>query len=136
MLTISSKVLADIIQSLGSTNFETGGLIGSSAEIIDTFHFDKGMSESVSEYIPNVDALKQQLSDWQKNGIAFKGFIHSHLMSGELSLKDIHMAYKVLRMNKMTSLLMPIYVMSTNEIIWNEIKHDGVVLSNMSNAYI
>jgi hypothetical protein len=125
-------MLTEIIQSLGSTYNESGGLIGSKeGQVIDAFCFDKGRAESITEYIPDVYILQRQLFTWYKEGIVFKGFIHSHASCGELSSKDIHMARKIMGTNQLTSILMPVFVINSNKIIWYEVNEESVVHLNM-----
>ena len=58
LIKVSKSVIEDIINSLGKTPYETGGLIGSSDnDVIDSFCFIEGRDSSATEYIPNVELM-------------------------------------------------------------------------------
>ena len=114
--------------SFANSIFESGGLLGSrNNDVIDIFYYDKGKEEKTDEYIPNIDALQQQLLNWNTEGIMFRGIIHSHLKRGDLSSKDVCMARKILSMNHLTSILMPVYIIREKNILWHEVNNDGVI---------
>jgi len=125
---ICQHTLDEIYKSLGSVDNESGGLIGSKSNegILDSFYFDKGRRSSANEYVPNVDDLRQQLSYWDKEQIKFRGIIHSHTISDILSPKDIKMARKILDMNMLSSVLMPIYLIKEQKILWYVVSNDCV----------
>lgn len=69
---------------------ETGGLLGSHRGIIDTICID--ISHTITEqamYIPNIQYLNQQLTNWHNSATNWEGLFHSHLAnSPELSQDD------------------------------------------------
>ena len=127
---ISQHVFDEIVITLGSSSNESGGLFGSKndRDIIDIFYFDKGRRSNASEYVPEIDVLQQQLILWNMSHIKFKGIIHSHTISDKLSPKDIYMARKILIMNKISSIYMPIYQINNPKLIWYEVSDKDVVL--------
>lgn len=125
---ICQHTLDEIYKSLGSVDNESGGLIGSKSNegILDSFYFDIGRRSSANKYVPNVDVLQQLLSYWDKEQIRFRGIIHSHTISDSLSPKDIKMARKILDMNMLSSVLMPIYLIKDQKILWYVVSIDCV----------
>ena len=128
MFKISQKIINDIDFSFADSIFESGGLLGSrNNALIDVFYYDKGRRSDENEYVPDVDVLQQQLLMWDKTHIKFKGMIHSHTISDRLSPRDIQMARKILCINKLSEILMPIYLISEQRIIWYEVRNDSVL---------
>ncbi|WP_034451181.1 hypothetical protein [Butyrivibrio sp. AE2032] len=129
ILLVSQNIICDIYSSFSNSCYESGGLIGSKEDnVIDSFYYDKGKEERRHDYIPNVDELQHQLSIWNKEQIEFRGIIHSHLRCGELSQKDVNMARRVLELNNIPSILMPIYIINKQIIVWYEVLNDNIVL--------
>ena len=84
--------------------------------------------EWVKEYNPDIDMLNGLLINWNLSQIAFMGIIHSHWDKEELSAKDIYMARKLLSLNSLKHVLMPVFVISKRCIYWytvsgNDVKH-------------
>ncbi len=129
MLEISQRLLLEIHSYFSNSYYESGGLIGSKeVDVIDSFYYDKVKEERRNESIPNVDVLQHQLSIWNKEHIEFRGIIHSHLRCGELSQVDVNMARRVLGLNNIQSILMPIYIINKQIIIWHEVHIDNIIL--------
>ena len=129
MISVSRKAFDEIIISMSAVEIETGGLLGSSkCGLIDTFHFDEGRCCNTKEYNPDIDMLNGLLINWNLSQIAFMGIIHSHWDKEELSAKDIYMARKLLSLNSLKHVLMPVFVISKRCIYWytvsgNDVKH-------------
>ena len=125
---ICQYVIDEISRSLGLFDYESGGLIGSrNGDILDAFYYDEGRRSNDNEYAPSVDELQKQLNNWSKEHIEFKGIIHSHIISDRLSPQDIQMAYKIISMNTLSSILMPVFLLSEQRIIWYEVNKDSVI---------
>ena len=130
----TQELIDRIVDSLTSTDKESGGILGSSnGKIIDTFWFDEGTNCTAREYNPSIELWEQQLRIWNDNQIEFCGIIHSHFEQETISTKDIYMARRILDMNSMRSLFMPILYMRTRNIIWYEV---GVNTLNRVNIEI
>lgn len=128
LIKVSKSVIEDIINSLGKTPYETGGLIGSSDNnVIDSFCFIEGRDSSATEYIPNVELMQQGIMMWDEKHIRFKGIIHSHLDYQHLSVKDIEMARKILSINSLSNILLPVFVVQGQRLIWYEVGADNMV---------
>lgn len=128
MIKVSRKVIEKISRFLDSTQYESGGLIGSSnGEMIDVFYYDKGRRSDTNEYIPDVNKLQRELSNWDEAHIIFQGLIHSHTISDRLSPRDIHMAREILCLNKLSAILMPVYLLNEHKIFWYEVSNDNVL---------
>lgn len=122
MINVSSKTVSEINESLGAGKIESGGLLGSlNNGDIDVFFFDSGIDCNAGEYNPDIKKLNEQLSEWDRSNIAFRGIIHSHMDKKELSPKDVFMARKLLNANSLSSVLMPVYVINSKSIIWYEV---------------
>ena len=125
---ICQYVIDEISRSLGLFDYESGGLIGSrNGDILDVFYYDEGRRSNDNEYAPSVDELQKQLNNWSKEHIEFKGIIHSHIISDRLSPQYIQMAYKIISMNTLSSILMPVFLISEQSIIWYEVNKDSVI---------
>lgn len=68
---------------------ETGGIIGSYSNIVDTVAFDScNKILKAAVYVPNVIKLNNILSEWQKDKISFCGMFHSHVKGQETLSKE------------------------------------------------
>lgn len=86
------------------TKFETGGIIGASNNIIDTFQLDESKFCKKYEYIPNIQYLSKIINnDWNRKNISFLGFVHSHLHNSKLSYEDIKYAREIIKANEKIS---------------------------------
>lgn len=127
MIKVSRETIEKISRFLDSTQYESGGLIGSSnGEMIDVFYYDKGKRSNTYEYIPDVNKLQRQLLNWDEAHIIFQGIIHSHSISDRLSPRDIQMAREILNMNKLSKLYMPIYLLNARKFFWYEVSNVSV----------
>lgn len=81
-LHITSEVLGQIRDTIGSMPAEQGGILGGSREEggISHFFFDRNAKDrSSSSYTPNVKKLNRIIKHrWKPQGIDFIGFVHSH----------------------------------------------------------
>ena len=124
---ITAGTLNSIINSLGSTDIESGGLIGSSdGSAIDAFFYDAGIDCSAKEYNPDIESLQDQLLRWDEENIRFCGIIHSHADDRYLSNKDVSMARRILENNPLDSILMPVFLLKDKSIIWYEVEYNYV----------
>jgi proteasome lid subunit RPN8/RPN11 len=99
MIKIKAEVYNNIINTIGKSPIESGGIIGMKNGVICSYYFD-GYTNSKSEYIPNVNALNKVISDWFNDKIEFVGIVHSHPNQlNILSLNDINYAKELLSVN-------------------------------------
>lgn len=116
---ISEKVIIQIEERLSSYAYETGGILGVKNGMIDIFIFDEGIPiEDKNEYIPNITILNETLKKWKKERIGFVGLVHSHISTTSLSFADISFARKILFVNELDWIFMPIYVLACQSLIW------------------
>lgn len=128
VIRVYANVIEDISRLLGGTPYETGGLIGSSDnDVIDSFCFIEGRESSTKEYIPNVELMQQNILKWDEQSIHFRGIIHSHLDNQHLSVKDIEMARKIININSLRRILLPVFVVKGQRLIWYEVGVDNVL---------
>ena len=127
MNSVTTNIVNSIIHYLGRSENESGGLIGSSnGSTVDAFFFDPGIECSAKEYNPDIELLQKQIMIWDAENIEFKGIIHSHRDERFLSNKDVYMARKILNVNSLTSILMPVYFMNNKSIFWYSVGMDNV----------
>lgn len=70
-----------IIQTVGKLKAETGGILLGSRDdyIVKKFVFDSSGSGFAAGYDPDVKFLNKVIKEeWDKNGLALLGFVHSH----------------------------------------------------------
>ena len=79
-ITIKSHILDEIRQTIGSLPAESGGILGSNdgGRTITHYYFDRTATTTSGTYTPDTDAINKVIEGWEKNGIQFVGFIHSH----------------------------------------------------------
>ena len=80
-MTISSRVLARINETVGSLPAETGGMLGGDPEsgVVTHYHFDNRASRTGITYSPDCNLLNRVLSEeWNPAGVRLMGFVHSH----------------------------------------------------------
>lgn len=127
MIRIFKKTEQEIIRSLGSKHYESGGLLGSNNnDVIDTFFYDEGRGESRTDYYPYVELWQEKLAEWETSKIIFRGIIHSHVNDEKLSERDIEMAREIIRINSLQSILMPVFLINRAEIVWYDVGTDFV----------
>ncbi|MBQ7323737.1 MAG: Mov34/MPN/PAD-1 family protein [Clostridia bacterium] len=78
MYYIQQNILTEIIQTIGDSPIESGGIIGWRNHTICTYYFDKTNIQFEAEYTPNVEKLNQIIKHWAKDGVTFIGIVHSH----------------------------------------------------------
>lgn len=72
---------------------EAGGILGSSDGCICAFVYDPGTPDmSRNCYTPDVDFLNRIIEQWQDQGIAFCGIVHSH-PPGQQNLSEADLEY-------------------------------------------
>ena len=128
---ISKDVREGILSNICRYQHETGGIIGADEEgKIIAFQFDQIHDPALYEYRPNTEFLHQVLqNDWQKSGIQFAGFVHSHLLNDALSKADLEYARMILQNNPfLPSVLMGVIDLSqkTPDIMWYRVESSSV----------
>lgn len=81
VLLLHWEVLKDVINTIGCLRAESGGAIGGNGDgtEISHYHFDESSRSSAVTYSPDHNLLNRLFkSDWNPQGIRFRGFIHSH----------------------------------------------------------
>jgi len=127
MVKVSCELINRIMDLLGSTDYESGGLLGSSnGDVVDTLYFDIGRRCSYTDYFPNVSLWEEQLQKWSESQIQLVGIIHSHINSEKLSEKDVVMARRVVTANSLECIQMPVFVLNEKRIVWYEVSSDYV----------
>jgi len=81
---INSETYYEILVSISSTSFETGGILGGTNKIVSEFIFDEGLSNSNrGRYYPNIDKLNNYFATQQKCRIEFYGVMYRHLTNDD-----------------------------------------------------
>lgn len=75
-----TESLYNLLYNLPSAPPEMGGLLGQSKNTINTIFVDSGKISfrKSCQYVPNELLLNQTISDWDAQGIIFKGIFHTH----------------------------------------------------------
>ena len=112
---ISTYALADsVIKQIQATLTipESGGILGvREGRTVSEFYYDSTGTTDARNYIPDVDSLNAVLRDWNRRGIKFVGFVHSHPPNKEnLSKPDKKYANKIKTHCGMDEILMLIYL--------------------------
>ena len=114
-ITLTPQVFSAIRDTTGKIPAETGGIIGSSNGgcTIDHYHFDSTAITTNSTYTPDTTAINKVVSGWNKNGIQFAGFLHSHPRGSTTpSGKDHKYGIRIMKALGMGKFLMPIVQVS------------------------
>ena len=114
---IKRKVYDDIVHTIGKAPIESGGIIGEKDGIICEYFFDKSDVHKDCRYIPNLNKLNAIINAWNKRGVSFIGFVHSHPnMYNKPSTGDAEYAQKLFLYNKnLKRLVFPIVTFSSDE---------------------
>ena len=81
VLRITADVLMNIIDTVGKSSAETGGVLGSSGKTaqVSYYHFDTSGKNSSASYSPDHKSLNRIFKrEWNPKKIRFRGFVHSH----------------------------------------------------------
>lgn len=115
---ITKKVYDSILNTIGKSPIESGGILGEKDGIICEFYFDEDAKHTKSNYIPNLSKLNKVIEEWQENGVQFIGFAHSHPNEyNKPSLGDGLYAQKLLTCNpQLERLIFPIVIISLNNV--------------------
>ena len=108
-ITICDSVFHSIIASLEYFEVETCGIIGSTYEDgIDAFEKDfKAYSTRYGCRFSN--QIQQIVGKWKREGIAFRGIVHSHPPKvNSLSPGDIQYAKEIIKRNELSVIMMGI----------------------------
>lgn len=116
---ITQKAFKEILATIGATEPETGGILGSKNNIVCRFYFDKNAVCLQGKYSPSVDDINQKLSEWQEDDIDFAGIIHSHPNNcNQLSFSDEESVTAIFEGNPtIRHLYCPIITISDKEAI-------------------
>ena len=79
-LSITKKVMEDIINTVGKYPPETGGILGANTNgVVTHFYYDRTGISSASGYAPDVLSVNSVLANcWMPNEIFMVGIVHSH----------------------------------------------------------
>ena len=128
MYYIDSNIHQEIIETIGNSPIESGGIIGIKNNIICKFYFDKHSNHKNDKYIPNVESLNNVILDWYELNIEFIGIVHSHPNSCNIpSLDDLTYAKKLKQHNpSLKKILFPIVTKESHciEITFYEFDND------------
>ena len=75
---ILKRTLEVMLDAIGSSPIESGGIIGFKNDSICAFEKD-GSYHSRYEYRPDAELLNSIIGEWNREGISFCGIVHSHL---------------------------------------------------------
>ena len=80
LVVLITESLYNLLYNLPSAPPEMGGLLGQSKNTINTIFVDSGKISfrKSCQYVPNELLLNQTISDWDAQGIIFKGIFHTH----------------------------------------------------------
>ncbi|MGN0473846.1 MAG: hypothetical protein ACI4IJ_02025 [Acutalibacteraceae bacterium] len=96
-MVIYNDIVSEICRTIGSTEVESGGIIGEKDGVISSYFFDRDAKRTSNEYYPNAGLLNEIIEDWYYQGISFAGIVHSHPFGRrELSSDDIKYAKNIL----------------------------------------
>ncbi len=98
---------------------ESGGILGvREGRTVSEFYHDSTGTTDARNYIPDIDSLNAVLRDWNRRGIKFVGFVHSHPPNKEnLSKPDKKYANKIKAHCGMNEILMLIYL-PESQTLW------------------
>ena len=107
---LADSVIREIQAAL--TIPESGGILGvREGRMVSEFYHDSTGTTDARNYIPDIDSLNAVLRDWNRRGIKFVGFVHSHPPNKEnLSKPDKKYANKIKTYCGMDEILMLIYL--------------------------
>lgn len=77
---IDEKVLDKMRANVGKYPAETGGMIGSMADmkIVNLYYFDVDSANSPGSFYYNVENTSRENNKWKNSGYVPTGFVHSH----------------------------------------------------------
>lgn len=79
LVVLITESLYNLLYNLPSAPPEMGGLLGQSkTQLIPFCRFRKISFRKSCQYVPNELLLNQTISDWDAQGIIFKGIFHTH----------------------------------------------------------
>ena len=114
--------LSNLFAKMNLFSYETGGLLLGRDASISAFIFDEGVrGEDADEYIPNTEYMNEILHRYQSEEYELYGMIHSHRTREELSCADTHYARSLLRLNELDDILMPVYVLDSQNVFWYQV---------------
>ena len=108
-LQISQQVYQEIIDTIGTSPIESGGVLAMKGCTITEFYFDANAGVGNRFYRPSTYQITQQVNQWLREGQRFGGFVHSHPAPYiHLSAMDIAAAEKTAIANQLSAVYMAI----------------------------
>lgn len=87
---VNIEVIQQIKMTICSETMEAGGILGTKDGIISSFYEDKTAEVSYGSYQPDIASCEKVINDeWNKSGILFCGFVHTHRADMKPSEADI-----------------------------------------------
>ena len=139
-MTISKRLLKEIMDKLPKELPETGGIIGGTNGNIITYWIDEVQKtkQSMCSYVPDTDKMNSIIEKWFNEGIEFLGIFHTHYY-GVKTLSDADKDYMRRIMNSMPEsikiLYFPVFVFPNNEMVLYAIKYQTMEIM-LCNYYI
>lgn len=108
-LEISQQVYQAIIDTIGASPIESGGVLAMKGRTITEFYFDANAGVGNRFYRPSTCQITKQVNQWLREGQTFGGFVHSHPAPYiHLSAMDIVAAEKTAIANQLSAVYMAI----------------------------
>lgn len=108
-LQIPQHVYQAIIDTVGTSPVESGGVLAMRGCTVTDFYFDAQAGVGNRFYRPSSYQITKQVNQWAREGQAFGGFVHSHPAPYiHLSAMDIVAAEKTAAANQLPSVYMAI----------------------------
>lgn len=128
---ISRQIYEQLLQ-LPAVSPETGGILGSSGEEIDTMIIDTNQSSCCNGiYTPDVSFLNRCIEKWTAEGIVFMGMFHTHALNWPtLSSEDkkyIQLIMKAMP-NFVDRLYFPLIFPSNHMKVFQAIRSEGQIV--------
>ena len=108
-LQISQQVYQEIIDTIGASSIESGGVLAMKGHTISDYYFDVHAGVGNRFYRPSTYQITQQVNQWLREGQTFGGFVHSHPAPYiHLSAMDIVAAEKTAITNQLPAVYMAV----------------------------
>ena len=126
MYFIDYSIYRSIIDIIGNSPIESGGIIGIKNNTVCSFYFDCFAKHNDSSYTPSINILNDIIKEWKKEEIDFIGIVHSHPNGYKLPSKnDTLYARMLLDTNEnLPFVIFPIVTMDDEEIFIFFYKYD------------
>lgn len=108
-LQIKQDIYQKIIDTIGASPIESGGILAMNGNIISDYYFDIQAGTGNRFYRPSTHQITKQVNHWLQDKKHFCGFVHSHPAPYiHLSAMDIVAAERIMLANQLTSIYMAI----------------------------